>query len=79
MAIIDNIPIELPYYGLKWSTFYTNIHDKRIDLNIYKKNFTGLVLGTENDLALATENRYYMLSPECYISIKWPGLKMIYI
>ena len=53
MAIIDNIPIELPYYGLKWSTFYTNIHDKRIDLNIYKKNFTGLVLGTENDLALA--------------------------
>ena len=63
MAIIDNIPIELPYYGLKWSTFYTNIHDKRIDLNIYKKNFTGLVLGTENDLALATENRYHMLSP----------------
>ena len=63
MAIIDNIPEELPYYGLKWSTFYTNVHDKRIDLNIYKKNFTGLVLGTENDLALATENRYHMLSP----------------
>jgi len=56
MSLLNQLPSELPFYGLKWSIFYKNINGRTIDLNIYQKDFTGISLCTEDEIDICTES-----------------------
>ncbi len=56
MSLLNNIPTELPYYGLKWRLYYTNVRGRTVDLSIYKRDYTGMALSTEDLLDITTED-----------------------
>ena len=43
MNIIDNIPISLDNYGIRWQLTYSSQIDVLVDLRIMQRNFTGVI------------------------------------